>query len=46
MTSKEWTSGETHAITDRSSVVRRVLRLNDHFLVTRRNIGYGSVVPG
>ena len=26
---KEWTSGETHAITDRSFVVRRVLRLND-----------------
>jgi hypothetical protein len=26
---KEWTSGESHAITDRSFVVRRVLRLND-----------------
>jgi hypothetical protein len=26
---KEWTSGETHAVTDRSFVVRRVLRLND-----------------
>ena len=26
---KEWTSGESHAITDRSFVVRRALRLND-----------------
>jgi hypothetical protein len=26
---KEWTTGESHAITDRSFVVRRVLRLND-----------------
>lgn len=26
---KEWTSGEAHDITDRSFVVRRVLRLND-----------------
>jgi hypothetical protein len=26
---KEWTSGESHAITDRSFVIRRVLRLND-----------------
>ncbi len=26
---KEWTNGESHAITDRSSVVRRALRLND-----------------
>jgi hypothetical protein len=26
---KEWTSGESHNITDRSFVVRRVLRLND-----------------
>jgi hypothetical protein len=26
---KEWTSGESHDITDRSFVVRRVLRLND-----------------
>jgi hypothetical protein len=26
---KEWTSGEVHPITDRSFVVRRVLRLND-----------------
>jgi hypothetical protein len=26
---KEWTTGESHAVTDRSFVVRRVLRLND-----------------
>jgi hypothetical protein len=26
---KEWTTGESHAITDRSFVVRRALRLND-----------------
>jgi hypothetical protein len=26
---KEWTNGESHAITDRSFVVRRTLRLND-----------------
>lgn len=26
---KEWTSGDSHAITDRSFVVRRALRLND-----------------
>jgi hypothetical protein len=26
---KEWTNGESHAITDRSFVVRRALRLND-----------------
>lgn len=26
---KEWTTGEAHAVTDRSFVVRRVLRLND-----------------
>jgi hypothetical protein len=26
---KEWTTGESHAITDRSFVIRRVLRLND-----------------
>ncbi|MGA8089396.1 MAG: hypothetical protein WCA10_19135 [Terracidiphilus sp.] len=26
---KEWTSGETHDITDRSFVVRRVIRIND-----------------
>ncbi len=26
---KEWTTGETHDVTDRSFVVRRVLRLND-----------------
>ncbi len=26
---KEWTSGESHAITDRTFVVRRALRLND-----------------
>ena len=26
---KEWTSGESHTVTDRSFVVRRVLRLND-----------------
>jgi hypothetical protein len=26
---REWTTGETHAITDRSFVVRRALRLND-----------------
>src|SRR5579863_6009043 len=26
---KEWTSGESHDITDRSFVVRRVLRIND-----------------
>ena len=26
---KEWTTGESHDVTDRSFVVRRVLRLND-----------------
>ena len=26
---KEWTAGDTHAVTDRSFVVRRVVRLND-----------------
>ena len=26
---KEWTTGETHAVTDRTFVVRRALRLND-----------------
>jgi hypothetical protein len=26
---REWTTGESHAITDRSFVVRRALRLND-----------------
>lgn len=26
---KEWTTGETHAVTDRSFVVRRVVKLND-----------------
>jgi len=27
---KEWTTGESHDVTDRSFVVRRVIRLNDH----------------
>ena len=26
---KEWTNGEAHAITDRTFVIRRALRLND-----------------
>ena len=26
---KEWTTGDAHDVTDRSFVVRRVLRLND-----------------
>lgn len=28
-TQKEWTTGSSHAVTDRSFVIRRVLRLND-----------------
>ena len=47
---KEWTSGEAHDITERSFVVRRVLRINDELpgekTGSARSIGYGSAVRG
>ena len=44
---KEWTTGDAHDVTDRSFVVRRVIRLND--ALTRRQgrgTGYGSAGRG
>jgi len=43
---KEWTNGEAHAITDRTFVIRRALRLNDSLRATRLNTGSGNVDPG
>ena len=33
---KEWTTGDAHDVTDRSFVVRRVIRLNDALPISRR----------
>ena len=52
---KEWTTGDAHDVTDRSFVVRRVIRLNDALPPTnrRKNLrpirpatGYGSAALG
>ena len=45
---KEWTTGESHDVTDRSFVVRRVLRLNDHCPARSQSgaTGYGSAGRG
>jgi hypothetical protein len=36
---KEWTTGDTHDVTDRSFVVRRVLRINDELLGEKTGAG-------
>ena len=49
---KEWTTGDAHDVTDRSFVVRRVIRLNDALPGDQagrprgRDIGYGSAGRG
>lgn len=43
---KEWTTGEAHDVTDRSFVVRRVIRLNDALPSGPRGAGAQPAVPG
>ena len=39
---KEWTTGDAHDVTDRSFVVRRVIRINDTLPETSWGTGFGS----
>ncbi len=51
---KEWTTGDAHDVTDRSFVVRRVIKVNDALPgdkpgkagVTSKATGFGSGVRG
>ena len=43
---KEWTTGDAHDVTDRSFVVRRVIRLNDSLPADKLGHWYGSAGRG